>query len=195
MRSNVAYVDGKKNGEERVLSKTGQLAATITWKKGVRDGKERTYSDDGKKVVKEVVWADGVVKESTELYLNGNPKLREVFDGDQKMHRSEYFDIGKVRSEGDFLRCVGRSYGYRRNDWCEEGLHKSWYENGTHASETSFKAGKREGTSKAWFENGKPAAVEEYAADKLTKAKRWDENGVLKVDEEYEADGSRKLKH
>jgi hypothetical protein len=72
-RSEVAFKDGKKQGEERLLGKDGKLAATITWDRGVKEGKEISFAEGGKKVVKEIVWKAGEMTQVTELYLNGNP--------------------------------------------------------------------------------------------------------------------------
>lgn len=189
--TDVAYKGGKKHGEERIVDKTGKLVASVMWDHGVQDGREREFADDGKKVVKEIVWKAGEVKEHTEFYLNGSPKLRETFETKQRKEVKRYFDSGKISDEGAFLQCRTR---WENNAWCEDGLHKTFYETGVNASEMQFDKGQREGTSKSWWPDGKPSAVESYAKDKITKAKRWDKDGKLLVDEEYEADGSRKRK-
>jgi antitoxin component YwqK of YwqJK toxin-antitoxin module len=189
--SNVAYRDGKKHGEERVVDKNGKLRELITWNRGVKDGKERHYSDDGKKVVEEIVWQAGQMKQRTELFLNGNPKLREVWESPTKKRTTEFWDTGKTRTEVSLLSCERRRY--RAHDWCEEGVGKTYYEDGTLESETSWQKGERHGTHRAFWPNGKPQEVEEYKEGKLQKARRWDRDGQQTVDEEYEADGSRKL--
>ena len=77
-RSEVAFKDGKKQGPERVLGKDGKVAAIINWDRGVKEGKEITFAEGGKKVVKEIVWKAGEMTQVTELYLNGNPSLKET---------------------------------------------------------------------------------------------------------------------
>ena len=62
-----------------MLGKDGKLAATITWDRGVKEGKEITCAEGGKKVVKEIVWKPGEMTQVTELFLNGNPSLKEAF--------------------------------------------------------------------------------------------------------------------
>jgi antitoxin component YwqK of YwqJK toxin-antitoxin module len=193
-RSEVAFKDGKKQGQERILGKEGKLAATVNWDKGVKEGKELSFADDGKKVVKEIVWKAGEVKQVTELYLNGNPKLKESYDGPKKKQVKAFWDTGKVSEEGELVLCESTSWGYRYRDWCEEGVHRSYFESGAREAEVSFHLGKRQGPSQSWWENGKPESVEAYADDKLTRAKRWDKDGKLLSDDEFEADGSRKLK-
>jgi antitoxin component YwqK of YwqJK toxin-antitoxin module len=75
----VSFKDGKEHGVERIFSDQGKLASTVTWDRGIKDGKESVYSDDGKKVVKEMLWKADELKQVTELYLNGNAKLKETY--------------------------------------------------------------------------------------------------------------------
>ena len=88
--SEVAYQDGKKHGEERVTDKDGLLRSSLKWDRGVKDGKEIQYADDGKKVSRELVWKAGELKQLTEFFLNGNPKLREVYDTPKKLVRTRF---------------------------------------------------------------------------------------------------------
>jgi antitoxin component YwqK of YwqJK toxin-antitoxin module len=192
-RSEVAFKDGKKHGEERVLAKdgkVGRLTAIVTWNLGVKDGKEVEFADDGKRIVKETIWQAGVVKEVTELYLNGTPKLKEIHESPKRKLVKEFWDTGKVSHEGAMVACDGRSW----RPWCEDGVHRSYFESGTRRSEVSYRMGKRHGPSLGWWENGRPETVAAYADDKMTEAKAWDRDGKLVVDDQYEADGSRKLR-
>jgi antitoxin component YwqK of YwqJK toxin-antitoxin module len=175
---------------ERELSEAGQLASTITWKQGIKDGEQLDYSKDGKKVVKKTLWRDGEVEQVTEYYLNGNPKQHERYDRPQHRQVTAYWDTGKLSKQGDYVVC---SY-YGARDWCEEGLHRSFFEDGQRRSESNYHFGKLHGSSRTWWPDGKPASVEEYADGTRTKSQRWNESGKLLADEEYEADGSRKLK-
>jgi antitoxin component YwqK of YwqJK toxin-antitoxin module len=189
-RSEVAFKDGKKHGEERVLAKDGRLASTINWNRGVKDGKEQVYADDGKRVVKETLWQAGETKQVTELYLNGNPKLTEVYESPKRKLMKEFWDTGKVSREGVLVSC--EAHAYRR--WCEDGVQRSYFEDGARKSEVTYRQGKRQGPSLSWWPNGKPETVAEYADDKLTRAKQWDKDGKLVSDDEFEADGSRRIK-
>ncbi len=193
-RSEVAFKDGKKQGEERVRRKDGKLEAVVTWDRGQRDGKELLYADDGKKVVKEIIWKAGEMKQLTEIYLNGNPRLKEIYETPKKKQVKAFWDTGKVSQEGTQVACEGGDFGYRYRDWCEDGVQRSYFESGARRAEVSFRVGVRQGPSQSWWPDGKPESVEAYADDKLTRAKRWDKDGKLASDEEFEADGSRKLK-
>jgi len=192
-RSEVSFKDGKKQGTERLLAKNGKLASTITWDRGVKDGKEIAYADDGQKVVEVIVWKAGEMTLLTDFFLNGNPKLKEVYETPKKKQVKTFWDTGKLSAEGVLVRCDVDSFGYRYRDWCEDGVYKSYFENGAPEEVATFQLGKRAGTTRTWWQNGRPASVEEYAADVLTKAKRWNEDGKLVSDDEYEPDGSRKL--
>lgn len=194
-RNAVAYADGKKQGEERVLREDGTVASSITWNRGVKDGPERGYSDDGKKVVKEVVWKAGEIRQVTTFFLNGNPKRREVYQGQSRRQVTEFWDTGKVSAQGAELECRSDPSYRGYHDWCEDGLHRAYFKNGAPSKEQTFKRGRREGPARGWWQSGKQESIEDWAADKLAKAKRWDVDGQLQVDEEYESDGSVKLKH
>jgi len=185
----VSFKDGKEHGEERVFSRQGKLASTVSWDGGIKDGKEMVYAEDGKKIVKEMFWKAGKLTQMNEFYLNGNPKLKESYDGPTKQSQ-HFWDTGAIRRAGVFVMCLPAGYG----GWCEDGVHRFEFENGTPEREISFRLGRREGTSKSWWENGKPTSVESFADDKLIAAKRWDKEGRLVSDDEFEADGSRKLR-
>jgi len=187
--SDVSYKNGKKHGEERIFDKTGKLRGSIMWENGIKDGKELKYADDGKRVITETVWTNGETRQVTEFYLNGNPKLREVLTPEKTKETRRFWDTGKVSAEGTLTPCKN---SYSR--WCEDGVHKTYYETGAPESETAWKNGQRHGAASRWWENGRPAERAEYADDKCTMRKSWDKDGKLIRDEEYEADGSRKLK-
>jgi antitoxin component YwqK of YwqJK toxin-antitoxin module len=187
-RSQVDFAQGKKHGVERLLGADGKLESTVTWNHGVKDGKESTYAQGGTKVVKVVVWKAGDIGQVTEYFLNGNPKTYELYDRPEHRRVETYWDNGKVRSHYDQVACSH----YDMRDWCEDGLLRSFFEDGKSESETQFKLGARNGPSKSWWHNGKLATLEEYVDDRRVRSKRWDETGKLSADEEYEADGSRK---
>jgi len=54
-----------------------------------------------------------------------------------------------VRQEGAFLVCESTSYGYSYRDWCEDGVHKSYFESGAREAEVTFRLGKRQGPSQS----------------------------------------------
>lgn len=186
--STVAFVDGKKDGEERVTRRDGTLEATVTWRRGEQHGPERRYSEDGKKVVETREWRDGALVKRTESFLNGNAKRVETHDGEKTMRVVESYDLGQVRHEGAYVRCA------KYRGWCEDGLHVEYFEDGKRSAETTWREGKRVGPAKTWFSNGKPRSEDEYADDRLVKRRAWDEQGALVADDEFEADGSRKVK-
>lgn len=183
----VAYLDGRKHGEERVVGANGKLRETTQWDRGVMLSM-RTYADDGVKVVTESTWKGGELRQRTERYLNGNPKRVETFDGNNG-RQQHFWDNGQPRADSPLVRC-----GQTGHQWCENGLVKLYFEDGTPRAETSFRVGKAHGVHKRWWENGKPERVEEYAEGRLLKSQRWDKDGKQLADDEYEADGSRKLK-
>lgn len=187
-RSTLNYVDGKPDGEERVTRPDGSLEATVTWKRGVKNGLEKHYADDGKKRIEELDFRDGEVQRSTTFFLNGNKKLDDLRDGKQSQ-RTEYFDLGAVRSKGTWIPCERRS---SRDSWCEDGLHTTFFESGKRLGEVTFAQGRRI-AAKRWYETGVPEAVEMYEKERLSASTRYFPDGGVASDEAFEADGSRKL--
>ncbi len=118
-------------------------------------------------------------------------RSRDTFEAKDRKYKKQFWDTGKVREEGTFVMCRSQWGG---NDWCADGTHKTFYENGGHESERPYEKGQRRGTTTSWWPDGKPQTIENYANDKRTKAKHWDKDGRVILDEEYEADGSRKRK-
>ncbi len=63
-------------------------------------------------------------------------------------------------------------------DGKREGLWKSWYEDGTPWSQTTFSAGIKNGATTTWFPNGKKRYEGFFLNDiESGKWKYWDENG------------------
>lgn len=187
--SSTTFVEGKPDGEERITRRDGTLESTITWKRGVRSGREKQYSDDGKKLVVESTWRDGELERRVEFFLNGNKKSEDVRDGAKVRKVTTYFDLGGVRTEGGYVPCERR---YGNDGWCEDGTHTSFFEGGKQAGEETFKVGQRL-MSKRWYESGVLAEVETYVERRLTARTSYFADGGVEGDEAYEADGSRKL--
>lgn len=182
--STVKFVDGQADGEERVTRNDGTLASTVTWRRGVKTGLERAYSDDGKKVVTETTWRDDVLEKRVTFFLNGNPKEEEAIDG-KKRSVTEYFDLGGVSFRGDFVSCSS----YRR--WCENGTHRWNFESGKPSREAVFENGEIL-SEKSWFESGVVSSVATFAKGRRATQKTYFSDAGIDTDEAYEADGSRK---
>lgn len=193
-RSEVALVAGKKHGAETIRRKDGTLESSIPWVNGVKDGTEVTYAADGKRVVHEIIWSAGAPRRSTEWYLNGNRKTEEIHRSAEEKRVVHFWDTGKVAAEGDYVLCGRRDFGFDYRAYCENGLHRWFYEDGKPEAEGSFQRGKRHGPAKTWWASGKPASDEQWAEDRPVRAKSWDRDGKLIADDEFEADGSRKVR-
>ena len=76
--------------------------------------------------------------------------------------------------------------GMKKNG-LREGLWKSFYENGSPWSETTFKEGKKDGPTTTWYENEKMRYYGYYTNDvESGKWKFWDENGKLVQEADYD---------
>jgi antitoxin component YwqK of YwqJK toxin-antitoxin module len=191
-RSEVAFKNEKKHGHERITHADGSTAAELDWNNGVKDGREIQYDETGKKKVAEIVWRAGEEQSRTEYYLNGNRRSVQQFDRTQGIEQT-FWDTGQLYTDKKFVACVDGGY-HAIDGFCEQGLLRIFFEDGTKQEEAQYHAGKLHGTRRMFWSNGKPASVEQYDNDVLQKAKRWDESGKLVEDAEYEADGSRKLR-
>lgn len=68
-----------------------------------------------------------------------------------------------------------------------EGLWKSFYEDGTPWSQTTFKEGKKDGPTTTWYENGKKRYEGNYKNDSESGIwKYYDEKGVFIKDFDYD---------
>jgi antitoxin component YwqK of YwqJK toxin-antitoxin module len=75
-----------------------------------------------------------------------------------------------------------------RKDSKRIGVWKSWYEDGTPWSETTFKDGKKNGKTTTWYENGKKRYEGFFTNDE--ESGTWviyDENGVLIKQQHYKS--------
>ena len=192
-RSEVAFKDNKKHGHEHATRADGSAEADIEWNHGVKDGREIQYDKTGTKKVAEIVWQAGEKRSTTEYYLNGQRKSLQQIDGEHAVEQT-FWDNGKLKSEAKLVACDDGAY-HAVAGFCEHGVVRSFYEDGSRLEEAQFNMGKRHGTLQAFWPHEKPARLEQYVDDVLQKAKRWDESGKLIADDEYEADGSRKLRH
>ena len=191
-RTDVTFKDNKKHGRERMLRDDGTLEQDIQWNAGVKHGRELKYDATGKKIVMETVWREGVKESVTEYYLNGMRKSLQQFDGERGLREQTFWDNGKPHTEATLVACSDRSGYSRVLGFCEHGVVRSYYEDGTKSEEAQYQMGKRHGARHAFWPNGKPQAQEQFADDTMVKAKRWNESGKVVMDDEFEADGSRK---
>jgi uncharacterized protein len=176
-----SWVDDRLDGLEKRF-KTGTLQQQISWKAGKRHGPETVWFDDGK-VSEERLWKDGVQTSLTTYWMNAKKKHAELLEG-ALWRMSDWYDNGQLSSEA----FVADGYGRRR-----EGVSKTWAENGTLLTESTFKGGQRHGPTRRFFDQtGKLESEETWVVDVRVSLKVWDEQGVLTKDVGLNPDGSRK---
>ena len=74
-----------------------------------------------------------------------------------------------------------------KKDGKREGLWKSWYENGSPWSETTFKEGKKNGKTITWYDNEQKRYEGFYTDDTESgKWKYWNEKGELVTEKDYD---------
>ena len=192
-KSVVEFLNGKKHGEEKILQSNGKLASSITWNRGVKNGIERAYAEDGERVVTETIWKNGNIVQSIEYYLNGKPKVFDNYLDQNERYSISYFDSGATASEVKEVLCM-YDFGHTSYElWCGEGAMKTYYESGVLASWIEYRQGKLHGKSTYWDQKGKRTQLEEFVDGVPTREMRWDKDGKLQFDRSYEPDFSRKL--
>ena len=87
----------------------------------------------------------------------------------------EYYKNGKIKIQG------------MMKDGNREGVWKSWYEDGTPWSETTFIEGKKNGKTTTWYENGKKR-YDGFYTNGIESGKWmiWDEKGKLIETKNYD---------
>ncbi len=188
LKSTVKYRSGKKHGVEEFVNKDGDTKLAISWKDGVRDGTTTQYDEKENKVVKVESWKAGTLKNETLYYLNNQKRRTTDFHPPKTRTIVEYHDNGNVSDKGSFVVCKRRYW----SNYCRDGKHTSYYENGKTWSVRVFASGKHIGTHKGYHENGQVAAIAVFKDDVLSELQMFDETGKKTLDEKYEADGSRK---
>ncbi|MBL7884311.1 MAG: hypothetical protein JNL69_09590 [Bacteroidia bacterium] len=74
-------------------------------------------------------------------------------------------------------------------DGKREGLWKSFYENGSPWSETTFKEGIKNGPTTTWYENEQKRYIGNYKDDKeVGKWTYWDEKGKLILTKDFDTE-------
>ncbi|CAN5382262.1 hypothetical protein BH10BAC1_BH10BAC1_02790 [soil metagenome] len=109
--------------------------------------------------------------DSTRFTIVSEPQDTTIKNGEKIVK----YKSGKVKMKG------------MMKDGKREGLWKSFYEDETPWSETTFEAGKKNGRTATWFENGKKRYEGFYTNDiESGKWNYWDESGKLVSTKDYE---------
>jgi antitoxin component YwqK of YwqJK toxin-antitoxin module len=119
---------------------------------------EREFAKSAQ-IVRDTRWRDGYKSEETRWYLNGQPRSRTRWErsgNSMLVNSEEFWDNGKLRAKG--------TRDERRGP---VGIHQTWTEAGTLASESTYDGGK------------------------LVRRKTY-KDGQLAADDEFYEDGSRK---
>lgn len=212
------YRTGQVDGEIRAYDKKGHLQVVGNFQNGKRHGSEKRYSADGK-LLKESVWEKGLLQQERTYYLNGRMRAETLHQGPLILAKG-FWDNGNLKFIGTFGESVEsartgelrftepparRLYGaIEFNPWggsvegwralLEQGVHKSFRENGSLLLEISYKDGKPDGPRRRYHRNGKIAEEVGYKNGVLSSRKKYDDSGKLTLSEEYYEDGSRKSK-
>ena len=164
------------------------------------NGIQSEYAESGQKT-REAIFDKGFMTKETVYYLNGQTKRLSLRKQDGRkaiVQAQEFWDNGKLQLSGTYeetTRTNSFDYGYfwRWDEMLEQGLVKTWREDGTLSSEDNYRDGKREGVSRTFYDDGKKVAQENtYKDDNLTREKTYDETGKLLTHVEYFADGSKR---
>ncbi|MGZ4035335.1 MAG: toxin-antitoxin system YwqK family antitoxin [Bacteroidia bacterium] len=122
------------------------------------------------KAPEKIVETDSVKSDSTLKFTIKDNRDSVIKDG-------EYIE----RYKNGVIKIKGEMKNGKR-----EGLWKSWYEDGTPWSETTFKAGLKNGPTGTWYENGIKRYEGFYTNDvESGNWMYWDEKGRVHENKDY----------
>lgn len=209
---------GVVHGIVRVVNPAGRILQEARYQEGLRHGPLKVFHETGT-LLEELIFEQGDLVRERTFFLNGEPR-GDTLRSDDRIQARGFWDNGKPRLEATFvvpdqqrsrpnpsttfvpLR-IDSDGADRFNEWGavhgnwprtmrQEGTEKRFHENGTAASEVTYRDGRREGRARAWHDNGQLAVELSYVAGRVTARKEFDERGALVKDEEYLEDGSRR---
>lgn len=107
-----AYKDGLKHGEERLWYLNGSLQAKATYKNGLLHGDYEEYHEEGSLLAK-TAWMYGKRNGEYRSWFGNKQQQFELFFVDDRIHgkSEEWYENGKKRSEGNWVR------GTRNGKW------------------------------------------------------------------------------
>ena len=186
------YKNGKKEGVEKEL-KDGRTMKETTYKNGIMDGPQITYSNAGKEQSRKNYakgLPNGVYTENG--YNDQKIKEGNYVNGQKNGTWKEYTGEGKLQNEITYKNGVPdgihKRWSYDGTLQLEEnyvnglldGTLKEWSSGSTLAKEVTYKNGVVVGTAKDWSYDGTLISEKIYDNGKLTKQTCWDEYGNRK---------------
>lgn len=140
------------NGSYKEYYESGKLFVEGAFKLGVRVGGWTFYHENGQ-VAKKVTYIDGLP--------DGKVEIRRV---DGTLSYSREYSLGKRVGEWLTYDASGEKRVREEHyvDGKNDGVWKTWYDNGKPWRETSFKDGKRHGVAKEWNDDGTPRLTAEF---------------------------------
>ncbi|MCB0405722.1 MAG: hypothetical protein KDD51_13150 [Bdellovibrionales bacterium] len=179
----------KLEGESIVVDPRTKEKTTTQYKAGKKHGLERVEDVDNK-LLSATKYNNDLVQERIEYFLNGKKKRIETYSSPEHKMLIVYHDNGQVREKGEMVRCKSRFSGWSYSEWCPNGTHTSYYENGTKQRVFRFERGSLTGTQEIFDDKGALVEKSEYASGYLSTRTKF-ENGEVVEFEGFEKDGSR----
>ena len=162
------YIDNKLDGKCITYFRNGKIKRFYTFKMGIKDGLDRTYTPNGT-LIKEEIWKHNDKINVKIFYING--KIHEetnYIKGKKEGIEKTYNEEGYLEYEIPFC-----------ND-LQHGLCKEYYPDGKIKHEAYFKKGLQHGKNKIYYENGQLKLEDTFKDDKTNGiARYYHKNGQL----------------
>jgi len=164
----VAFVNGKPDGDAAEYDMNGKLVSITPFKNGVKEGVVQAFGSKGNVLVKVMFQQDKKEGPAFEYYPSGKLLTEADFAADQK-HGAEkgYFEDGKLAHQSFYKE--GKLHG----------LSQRWNENGVLVFEGEYKDGLRHGKLNKYSDQGKPTVLQVFENDELQGVKKsFDDKGI-----------------
>lgn len=167
------YKNGKIEGIAIGFFESQDTAMIIVYRKGVRDGIEKTWYQSGK-LMSEYTFKDGNRIKGNHFFENGQPTGKLKFENGYVAFGEYYHPNGKLRSIGALVNKV------KIGEW------KYYYDNGKLKESGTYEHGKETGVWEYYYENGNLKAMGEYSAGNEEGIWEYNhENGNLQSSGEF----------
>ncbi len=172
----VAYKEGLKEGKERFFSTEGKLLGEGDYRQGKPVGKHWRKAENGVQILAAHFDEQGNTIEPIIEYNEEGQKIARYFLLDDKNHGEylQWYDNGNPKVE----------YNYDQGQF--HGEQKEYYPSGQIKLKAMYVQNNKEGLYEEWYENGKIAQRAIFKNQGLDGVyEQWYENGQLKTQEHH----------
>lgn len=171
----------------------GKISHKLTYKNGIRIGKEIEYFENGK-VFQEFPYLNGkATGKFSKYYNNGKIEITgTLVEEIQQGTWTQYYLNGNIKEKGNYINSLTNGewlknyengklhFKIEMKDGKKHGKYIEYYENGTLKEDSNFKNGLPDGEYKLYYENGKLKQEGNiFNGEEYGEPKKCDEQGNI----------------